>query len=429
MSARIDLKDLATRESEQVEWKENVADVDDVVATLCAFANDYANLGGGHVVCGARESKDPNGFPILELQGLSAARLKEVEGKVLSRCRERVSPPIVPLVEELAAAEEERRILVFTMPASATAHLFRRAEDSGKYYVRISRETREARNGLLRELLVRKGVAEAWDRQPCAGATVGDIDLLALREGLQRMSLYREEIGVEPYLSDGLALSTFVPALFVREPITGVLRPRNFTVLLFGRDVQRFIPGAISFFSVYEGKDRGVRRGQRTELGGSVLSQLNILLPLIEAQAITLYDKEDLKRPSVFKYPARALREALVNAFAHRDYQLYDPLRVTAFFDRVEISSPGSLPFGVRLAQIRRGPVGPNWRNQTLAWFFNRLGLAEAEGQGLRTIRETLRHEGCPPPRFEANEVRVVCTLRAHPRALSTKTATAGENG
>jgi hypothetical protein len=58
VNARIDLKQLAARESEQVEWKENVADEEDVVATIVAFGNDLANLGGGYVVCGAQEGKD-----------------------------------------------------------------------------------------------------------------------------------------------------------------------------------------------------------------------------------------------------------------------------------------------------------------------------------------------------------------------------------
>ena len=55
---KIDLKELANRESEQVEWKENVADPKGVVETIVAFANDYSNLGGGYVVCGAKEGKD-----------------------------------------------------------------------------------------------------------------------------------------------------------------------------------------------------------------------------------------------------------------------------------------------------------------------------------------------------------------------------------
>jgi ATP-dependent DNA helicase RecG len=62
MKARVDLNELATRESEQVEWKRNVADINDVLRTVVAFANDFQNLGGGYVVRGAVETKDEHGF-------------------------------------------------------------------------------------------------------------------------------------------------------------------------------------------------------------------------------------------------------------------------------------------------------------------------------------------------------------------------------
>jgi ATP-dependent DNA helicase RecG len=80
MSDAVDLHELLVRESEQTAWKENVADVDDVVETLSAFANDLAYLGGGCVVCGAREDNDAHGFPRPVRVGLDAKRLKEVEG-------------------------------------------------------------------------------------------------------------------------------------------------------------------------------------------------------------------------------------------------------------------------------------------------------------------------------------------------------------
>lgn len=417
MTPRIDLQELASRESEQTEWKENVADVDDVVATLSAFANDLQNLGGGYVVCGAREAKDEHGFPKLLRVGLSAERLREVEGRVLARCRERVSPPIAPLVEELAADDPERQILVFIQPSTGSAHTFRRGHEGAKHFVRVSRSTIEARNGLLKDLLVRKGAMEPWDRRPCASATLADLDLFTLREILGRLGVDDAAAEAPRYLSDTVALSAFVPPLLVREPLTKVLRPRNFALLLFGRDVQRFIPGAVSFFSKYEGADRDSPRGQRLELANTLLEQLRLLLPTAEAEAVTLYDKTDLARPSVLKYPARAIREAVVNAFAHRDYTLVDPLRVTAFRDRIEIVSPGALPLGVEAEELAAGTAAPHWRNQTLAWFLSRLGYAEGEGQGTRTIRATLEAAGCPPAEFRSDALRVVCTLHAHPRA------------
>lgn len=416
MTAKVDLQELARRENEQTEWKENVADVDDVVATLCAFANDLQNLGGGYVVCGAREEKGPDGFPALVRAGLSAPRLREIEGVVLTRCRGRVSPPIAPLVDELPSDDKDRRILVFIQAATSHAHTFRKQGEGAKHYVRIGPSTIEARNGLLLDLLVRKGDLEPWDRRPCSAATLSDLDLLVLRDALQRMGLFRADRGVEPYLEEGMQLSPFVPPLCVAEPLTGVLRPRNYAILLFGREPQRFIPGAVSIYSIYRGRDRSEPAAKRHELAGTLIEQARRLRELLDAEVVTLFDKSDRTTPNVQKYPARALQEAMINALAHRDYSLPDPTRLTSFADRIEIVSPGSLPLGITLEDLRKRSINSRWRNQSLAWFLNRLQLAQAEGQGILTIRRTMKAAGCPPPRFAATEASVSCTLRAHPR-------------
>ncbi|SRR5216683_4399339 len=412
----VDLDQLATRESEQTEWKANVADIDDVAKTLSAFANDLPNLGGGYVVCGAEEGKDEHGFQSLTRSGLTAHRLKEVENNVLARCRDRVSPSIAPLVVELPAGTADRRILVFIQPATPFAHTARIGDKGARYYARIGRSTVEARNGILRDLLVRKGAVEPWDRRLCQVATDRDLDLLALRDALQRMRAFSADLGIEPYLSDGLQLSPFVPSLCIREPLTNVLRPRNFAILLFGRDIQKFIPGASSIFSVYPGADRSDPHAERYELAGTLIDQAQRLSELLEIQSTTAFDKLDRKSPNAIKYPKRALYEAMGNALAHRDYELADPTRVTVFSDRIEILSPGSLPLGVDPVAFREGRSGPKWRNQALAWFFTRLQFAQAEGQGIPTILRTMQEEGCPPPIFDATSIHVTCVLPAHPR-------------
>jgi ATP-dependent DNA helicase RecG len=429
MTARIDINELARRENEQTEWKANVAEIDDVVATLCAFANDLQNLGGGYVVCGAKEDRDEHGFPRLVRTGLTAGRVKEVEGTVLVRCRERISPPIAPLVEELASDDPQRRILVFVQPATGTAHTFRPGHDGAKHFVRISRSTIEARNGLLKDLLVRKGALEPWDRRPCNAATVNDLDLLALRDALQRMGVFSPDRGVEPYLSEGAQISPFVPSLCVAEPLSGVagvLRPRNYAVLLFGREPQRFIPGGFAIYSAYPGVDRTDPFARRFEIPGTLLEQARRLQELLDAEAVTLFDKTNLKAPNAEKYPRRALQEAMVNVLAHRDYELVDPARITSYRDRIEFISPGPLPLGVTLGDLRTSSVTPRWRNQALAWFPSRLQLAQAEGQGIQTIRSTMKAAGCPPPIFDASEVSVTCVLGAHPRSHAATRRTAG---
>lgn len=136
----------------------------------------------------------------------------------------------------------------------------------------------------------------------------------------------------------------------------------------------------------------------RNGLLRELIEQARRLQQLLEAQAATLFDKTDATTPNASKYPKAALYEAMGNALAHRDYELVDPTRFTAFADRIEFLSPGSLPHGITLDALRSGKAAPRWRNQALAWFFSRLQLAQAEGQGVSTIVRTMREEGCHLP-------------------------------
>ena len=81
MTFNINLKELAKRESEKVEWKENGDDervVVSIVKTISAFSNDIANFGGGYVICGAKETKDEYGFKKLVFTGLNANKLRQL---------------------------------------------------------------------------------------------------------------------------------------------------------------------------------------------------------------------------------------------------------------------------------------------------------------------------------------------------------------
>ena len=415
MPARFDLTELAARESEQVEWKENVANVDDVAATLVAFANDLQNLGGGYVVCGARETRDEHGFQRLETVGLTASRLKKVENRVLAICRDRVSPPLAPLIDEVTLPDPARRVLVFTIAATGGAHTLRTAELGGRHYVRSGRETREARNGLLLDLLSQKGIMAPWDRRHPASATEDDLDLLALRDTLVRLQAWDTSRPIERLLSADQVLSAFVPPFLVLDPLTRVSRPRNFTLLLFGRAPQRFFPEAHIVLSIYPGVERSDPVSRRYELGGTAIHQASRAIEILEAEAHQVIDKTDLHHPNRWRYPIRALREAVVNAIVHRDYEQHLPIRVTIFADRIEIVSPGGLDRRVPVEDFQGGYAMPVWRNQALAWFFNRLDLAQAEGQGIPTMLRSMASNGNPAPVFRILAESLHCTLRAHP--------------
>lgn len=425
--ANIDLKELSARESERVEWKKNVADIDQVIKTIVAFANDISNLGGGYVVCGAEEQKDEHGFQKVSYIGLTATRLKEIEGKVLNDCREKVSPPVIPVTEEIPV-DGDRRILVFIIAATGNAHSYRaRSKDSSTYYIRIGRNTLEAKNSLLTDLLVKTNQLEPWDRRINKEAGLNDMDLIILREYLQEMGLWSPKKAIEDIISDKHSLSSFITPLAGKVELTDNLHPRNFALVMFGKDLLKFFPGAYTIFSIYRGRDRSEPTAERHEITGTIVQQAKRAIELLNTEAYIAFDKTtDI--PNQVKYPIRALQEAVVNAIVHRDYQSYQPTRITVFIDRIEIYSPGPLHRAIDKEAFIAGKASAYWRNQSLAYFFNKLQLAQAEGQGIPTILRLMKEKGCPTPTFECGPESVICTLPAHPRHQLMRELTEVEN-
>jgi ATP-dependent DNA helicase RecG len=409
-----DLNELLRSENARVEWKRGVADPQDVARTLTAFANDYANLGGGYVVCGVDEVRDAHGFPATKRVGLDAARLREIKKRVLAALRDRAEPKLAPSAYEQPADTDDRRILVFEMPASSTVHSFRHDRHGTGCPIRIDADTIDARNGLYLELRTRKGALPPWDRRAAPGATVADLDLVLLRDTLQRIGVWDRQPDVDAWLHPDQPLSGTAPALVVRDG--AVVRPANFAILLFGREPSRFCPGAVTRFSAYPGTERDADTAELHDLSGPLPKQIRQVFDLLETQSATLVDKRG-GPANVERYPLRALQEAVVNAFAHRDYALDDPTRVTVFADRIEIRSPGGLLPSIDPASLASGTAPPRWRNQALAWLFLKLGLAQQEGQGLRTILSQAKRIGAPTPRFEVGPADVACVLYAHRRS------------
>jgi len=420
MEININLKELSLRESERVEWKENGDDKDvakKIVKTICAFANDISNLGGGYVVCGAKEIKDEYDFPKIEYTGLTSTKIKEIEGTVLQYCRDYVSPPIIPIVNELENPNEKNtRILVFIILATTDAHIFR-DRLSNNYYVRISRETREARNGILTQLLIKKQKIEYYDKRVNLKADVTDIDLIVLRDYLIEMGLFSQDKFLEDYISDKTQIAEFIPPLFTKTQLDEKLRPKNFSILLFGKkqSITSLFSESYTILSIYKGKDRSEPTAERYLLAGNIVEQAKKAIELLNTQAYTAFDKTN-SRPNQVKYPIRALQEAVINAIVHRDYEIPEPNRITVFSDRIEIRSAGTLHWAVNKDKFLLGKASPKWRNQSFAHLFNKMQLAQSEGQGIPTIFRTMKEEGCPEPHFEIENESVTCILPAHPR-------------
>jgi ATP-dependent DNA helicase RecG len=401
---KTDWNELVQRESARVEWKENVANPQNVVKTLSAFANDFQQVGGGRVLCGLKEEKNQYGEPGAKVVGLDEKRLKEVRNKVLDYCHRYVDPPITPEVSEYPVESDPgRRILAFAVTSSQYAHRYRTKKEDVNYYIRINDRTRPA-DGLIPQLLESKKVWPPYLDQTHPDAALDAIDLLALKEFLGRLELPHP---VEKYLEPNVQFRGDVRDLVTHPPgRTDRAVPRNFTILLFGREPHGFFRGAYAIFSVYQGKDKASDRSQRFELFGPIPELIrNVMARLQLYMGINIDKTLDIFSPDQNRerFSRQAVQEAIVNAFVHRDYHSYDPVRIVLFEDRIEVTSPGGPIAPIDPDKIRKGKVFTSWRNPSLAWFMEKLKFAQNEGQGIRNIIKLTKQIAGKEPEFIIN--------------------------
>ena len=142
------------------------------------------------------------------------------------------------------------------------------------------------------------------------------------------------------------------------------------------------------------------------------MADIENALRFIERNTRTAYRIEGLKRQNIPEYPMKALREAITNAVMHRDW-FFDGANVFVeiYTDRIEVSSPGSLPKGLTLSNLGRKSVR---RNALVSDLLHHINFVEKAGTGIRRIRDEARAQDCPEPQFEANSF-VTVTFRPNP--------------
>ena len=140
-------------------------------------------------------------------------------------------------------------------------------------------------------------------------------------------------------------------------------------------------------FAVFEGKEKEVFK-DRHEFSGSLFRQLDDLTKMLDKYNKLSSPKiESIKRTDVRDYPVEAIREAILNAFIHRDYRLGGYTLVSVFDDRIEIVSLGGLMRGMEMNDIMLGVS--YLRNKRLAEIFYRLHFIEAYGTGISKIKKS----------------------------------------
>jgi len=259
----------------------------------------------------------------------------------------------------------------------------------------------------LRQLLLERGAVQ-FETQIPPGVTMDDLDM-------DQVSAYVESLHL--LVSDGAGLEADLASevLLQRGCLrreNGKLHPTYAALLLFGSHPQRWLPAA----TILSARFSGVTFGDqfiKQNINGSLPEQLHQAELFVRDNLRSVVRLLGLKHQETLEYPFEAVRELLVNAVAHRDYNLQgDCIHLNIFSDRLEVTSPGELPGPVTLKNLLDARFS---RNAVIVQVLADLGFVERLGYGLERVVNLMGENGLQLPRFEEHAGTFRVTLFREP--------------
>ncbi len=338
--------------------------------TLAAFAN--AN--GGLVLLG------------IDLQSGTVRGVKNTDAAIDKALAAglRCEPPLVLPRPESATLDGKEILLVQVPTGLPHAYGLR-----GKFLARAGKKNTALGPRQLRQLLRERGEAN-FEALPAPNATLDDFD-----DALVQKYTAAFEGEPAPNKRDAILDLLHRRNCIVKDGSTW--RPTISGYLLFAREPQRVFPSAEILLARYAGKQMSDEFLRET-VRGPLPEQIRRAEAWVVANMRKGSRIDALERADRAEYPAPAVREAIVNAVAHRDYAIRgDEIRVLMFSDRVEVYSPGRLPGHVTVDNIADERFS---RNEVIAQVLSDMGFIERLGYGIDRMIRLMREWGLPAPRF-----------------------------
>jgi len=386
-----DLADeLGRQERDDLEWKRGVDDRQALRRAICALANDLPERGRGHLLVGVEDDGTPAWSTVEDDLLLQVANLRD-EAKILAR-------PVMAVSRGRFVSGECIHVMV-------EPSRLRPVRLDGVTWVRIGSSTRRAtrEEELVFTERTRAGHV-SFDQQSVAGTGVGELDV-----ELFRSTYLPTAVDAEVLAENDRTIAQQLASLGMLDPPTG--QARVLGLLVVGLDPSAALPGAYLQFVRYEGDDEASNVIDQEELRGNLIGQLDILGRLLAANTKTaVREVGGLRQEARSEYPLHALRELVLNAITHRDYESFNaPVRIAWFNGRVEVTSPGG-PYGV----VTKETFGErnDYRNPALAAAMKHLGYVNRFGRGITLVRVALERNGNPPAEFQVEDTYWSVTVR-----------------
>ena len=369
---------LQQGKGQEIELKTERASARTLAESLVALAN----ASGGVVLVGV----GPKSGRLLGLKNAEAARDKVLEAAVLT------DPPlIIPLPEVVTVDDED--VLVITVPPGLP-HVY---SLRGKYLIRVGAQNEPLAPKSLRRLIIERGEV-SFESLIALGATLDDIDWAKAERYLASLEGLSASATEEALHNRGCLVTPPLPPPQSWGGKRGGYQPTNAGILLFGIQPERFVKSSEIIVARYTGREMS-DEFVREDIRGTLPDQIRRAEAFLVSNMKRGVRLVSLEREERVEYPVKAVREAIVNAVAHRDYSIRgDEIRIFMFSDRIEFYSPGRLPGHVTVDNIVEERFS---RNEVIVQVLADMGFIERLGYGIDRMIKLMRDYGLPTPRFQ----------------------------
>lgn len=367
--------------------------------TICAFANDLDNWGGGYIIIGVQEV---NGRPIYPLKGVSPEKLDSFQKNIFAKCK-LLRPSYTPIIS--VEKYQGKYFIVIWCPGGDN-----RPYSSPKTMERNNKERihyiRKASNTVAPSDDEEKDLFNLANRVPFDDrvnhqAEITDLNITLIQNYLREIgsSLYEKSItGDFTELCSDMNIISILPEY---------VKPKNVGLMFFCAQPDKFFP--FTQIDVVQFPDGlGGDNIIENTFKGPIHHQLREALQFIKNSIVSkkiVKSAHKAESDWVFNYPYAALEEALANAVYHRAYDIREPIEVRVEKNMIEIVSFPGPDRSVTQEGLKRYKVSNRrYRNRRIGDILKELHLTEGRNTGFGKILSALEENGSPKPEFETDE-------------------------
>ena len=398
---------IANGENSGVEFKEDQERTERIAKEIVALAN----FNGGKLVLGVDDDGNIIGIQRKDLEHW-------IMDVVFGR---KVHPMILPFYEEVQV-DDHRRVAVITITQGITKPYVVRHNNREQIYIRVGSTSQHATREQQARLFALGGMLHA-ELLPVSGSGFSDLSRDRLEDYLIGIVGDSETPSSDEAWGERLCGLGFLTEREDGPPVCTIAG-----LVLFGRKPRRLLRQAGARWMAFDGDDktyqalddsvadgplvalfRGRAGAGRQMLEEGLIERLeSAMRPFLSEEAKTI--NAPMRRERRWQYPTDAVREAVVNAFAHRDWTRNEEVEVVRYANRLAVTSPGALQNTMTVEKMIAGQRSP--RNPLIVEVLRDYAYVDARGMGVRNkIIPLTRQSSGREPDFDATEDHLQVTM------------------